>query len=292
MADSKISQLTAAATIGASDLLTSVQGGLNKKITAEIAGIVNTNTNLTTATIGGLPAGSSVLGDTPTETLNKILFPYQAPAFTAFGISGQANPIEVGDSISGLKTFTWATSNSANIQANSINIYKVTGGLQLLAGMGNLANDGSESYTFPSPIQLITAGSYIWRIEGTNTQLATFIRDYTQNWYWRKFWGTNASATLTETQIEALVSQNLSNATTGNYSFAANAGQYKYFSFQKDLPQPDYLADFKDQSTGFNVAMEAPYLVTVTNSFSIATDYYVYRTTNQLGGAMTIVVSN
>jgi hypothetical protein len=48
---------------------------------------------------------------------------------------------------------------------------------------------------------------------------------------------------------------------------------------------------FKDSLTLLNVPMEAPYIINVTNGFGIATNYYVYRTTNILGAAINIIVT-
>lgn len=266
----------------------------NKIDSKQIDGAQYQNPLPTTTAIGGIPAGSTFF-NTPKSFADFALasgYAYINPAFTAFSITGAVTQ-EVGQKITGVQTFTWAISNIGNVQANSINIYDTEIPQTLITGHSTVSPATFDFSTLPGGgVVLNLPGVYTWRIEGINTNLQTFLRNYLVNWYWRKFWGTNASATLTEAQIEALVSQNLSNVTAGNYSFAEAAGQYKYFAFQKDLPQPNYLTDFKDQATGFNVAMQPPYLVTITNSFLITTDYYIYRTTNIAGGAATIVVSN
>jgi hypothetical protein len=50
---------------------------------------------------------------------------YQNPTFSSFSFP-QSTPIEVGTIISGNKTFTWATTNTGNVSANSISILDIT----------------------------------------------------------------------------------------------------------------------------------------------------------------------
>lgn len=252
--DKAISLFPEATTLNPDDLFVIVQGGVTKKITAENAGFVV----------------------------------YQNPTFSSFNIQGLANPLEVGDSISGVQTFQWTTTNSGNVLANSIKIYKVTGGLAVL--LTGLANDGSEQYNFATPIQFTTNSSYTWRIEGATTEAlpTLFNRDFTENAYWRKYWGTNPNDTINGAQILALTSSNLDNNGLGTLSFDAADQEYKYLAVESSLTQPTV---FTDQDTGFNVAMESPFTVSVTNSFGITTNYSVYRTTNKLGGAITIIYS-
>lgn len=246
-----------------------------------------------TITVGGFVAGVPVTNQRNDQMWAKLLAPYQAPAFTSFSLQNQTVR-EVGNALITTENFIWTFSNGQNVADNTIEIYDMVIPQQLIAAHSKTSPASFNFSTLNGGAGIVrnTAGTYQFKINATNTQGAGLTRNFDQNWYWRKFWGTSASAILTEAQIEVLTSQNLSNVTAANYSFAAVAGQYKYFVFQKDLPQPNYLIDFKDQLTGSNVAMEAPYLVTITNSFGVTTDYYVYRTTNQLGGAMTIIVSN
>jgi hypothetical protein len=91
---------------------------------------------------------------------------------------------------------------------------------------------------------------------------------------------------LVETDIESLRVGNLSSTFVGTYSFVA--GGYKYISYPSSFGTA---TSFKDVDTNFNVAMEAPYIISVTNTFGQTTNYNVHRTTNILGGAITIQVS-
>lgn len=247
------------------------------------SGGIYTNSNPTPVTIGGIASGSTFNNVSLTTMWDMLLYPYQSPVFTSFMISGQTTPIEVGNSISGLHNFIWTTSNNSNINANSINIYDITGSITLFTG---LANTGNQSYTFPSPIQLITQGSYTWQIQGTNTNSIIFNRNYTVNWDWKRYWGTSSNTSLTSAQILALVSNDLSTIGTGTFNFSAN--NYKYFCIPTSFVQPTH---FIDASTGFAVDMQSPVIVSVTNIFGITTNYNVYRTTNMLTNSIQIIVS-
>lgn len=66
-------------------------------------------TDNTTATVGGIPSGTSgstLVGDNAIEVLEKILYPYVAPAFSGFSVSGLSNPFEIGQSFPGSGTAT------------------------------------------------------------------------------------------------------------------------------------------------------------------------------------------
>ena len=81
-----------------------------------------TNSTPTPSPLGGIPAGSTFAAQTMTQMWNRLLYPYQFPVFTSFSITGQAAILEVGDTSLANPTFTWSTSNSSNITANTISI--------------------------------------------------------------------------------------------------------------------------------------------------------------------------
>ncbi len=221
---------------------------------------------------------------------------YDVPAFTAFAISGQATQIELGDTILGTdRTFTWNTSNSGNVQADSISITDTTSSVVLASG---LANDGSEVLTF-SDITQTTISSQVWTIAALNTHAGNFSRTFTVNWLNKVYAGTSALAVLNGTQIQALAYGILS--PDFNLTFDLAAGGRKFFA------TPDAMGsvnDFIDPDTGFNVAMAdvnqdpayshvAPSgysyaLVTVTNAFAVATLYRLWRSQNVLNGTITV----
>jgi hypothetical protein len=171
------------------------------------------------------------------------------------------------------------------VATDSINIYDITSSVTLFTG---LANDGSESYTFPTPIQLIVAGSYTWQIEGTNTHTPSsiFNRNFSVAWDWRAHSGMNVNDTLTNAQVLALANSSLT--TVFPPQVATAGGGYFWYWIPASFTQPTI---FKNHATGFAIAMEAAITQSVTNAFSIATNYKGYRSTDTLINGITVDIS-
>jgi hypothetical protein len=148
------------------------------------------NPDIVPQTVGGFLAGQPAATTTLSlqEFGDKLLFPYQAPVFTSFVLSGYST-LEVGDSITaGSQTFNWSTSNSSNVEANTLDIIDVTNGNTALAT--DIANDGSEVVTLPL-INKTTATSHVFRVQAENTNTVLFNRNYTVNWRHKRYWGTH-----------------------------------------------------------------------------------------------------
>lgn len=241
-----------------------------------------TNASATPTTIGGIAAGSTFTDKTWQEMFDSLLYPYQTPTFSSFSFTGAVTPLEVGATIAANRTFTWGTTNPANINANSIRLQYPTG-TDLVAG---LANDGTEVVAHAA-VQRTTPGTETFRIIGTNSKAATFQRDYSVEWRWARYHGNSAASVLVEADIEGLTSS-LQTDDAATYVFGAASGTYKYICCPTSFGT---LTSFKDQSTNLDVPMEAPYVVSVTNAFGQTTNYNVYRSTNQLGAAINIVAA-
>jgi hypothetical protein len=257
---------------------------------AEGGGGSSTYTNATQmpTTVGGLAAGSTFDAATMSEMFDGLLYPYQAPAFTSFSISGQSLIIEVGAEIAINRTFLWGTSNSANVTPSSIDLIDVTGGgVTIVSG---LANDGTEATSYPAaPITKTTPTTHSFRIDGENTQAGTFSGTFTVTWQWKKFYGPSVTVgPLIETEIEGLNDKVLSSTFVGTYAFSG--GGYKYICYPASLGEA---SSFKDESTNLDVPFIASYTVNVTNSTANpqTTSYRVHRSTNIIGSAINIVVS-
>lgn len=242
-----------------------------------------TNAAATPSTLGGIASGSTFANKTWQQMMDALLYPYQTPSFTTLAITGQSSPVEVGSSIAANPTFTWATANATNISANTIQITDVTNANAVL--VSGSANDGTQAVTLAT-ITKSTATSHTFRITGTNTNTATFTRDLTIAWQWKRYYGESASASLNETGIEALRVGGIVSGFAGTYSFSA--GGYKYLSYPTALGTA---TSFKDQSTNLDVPFEAATTVSVTNTYGVTTTYNVHRTTNVLGSAINIIVA-
>jgi hypothetical protein len=263
-----------------------------------------TNATPTATTLGGISTGTTFSAKTMQEMWDMLLYPYQAPSFSSFGISGVSSTLEIGDAIAaGAKTLTWGTSNSGNVQANSIIITDVTANSVLATGS---ANDGTEDITLATEIKRSNPGdSYSWKIDGTNSKGSPMSsRTFTVTWRAKKFYGTSASASLDSAGVSALTAMAGATSLGGTYSMAA--GGYKYFAWPDSFGSPTAVTGFKDAATNLAVSMasssdDAAFsqtqngwnyaLVSVTNSFGASLNYRVYRTKNVLGGSINIAVS-
>jgi len=188
-----------------------------------------------TVTVGGLNAGSTLTGLSSNEILEDILVPYIAPTFSSFQISGQATTIEVGTALSGIKSFTWGTTQSGNVASNSIIIRDVTAASNIATG---LANDGGEpvdigTITNTSPI------SHSWRGQGTNTQAGSFnSSNFTVRsiypYYYGKVVGAGASGDNRPVANQALVLSGtkvvVSSNNTISITYNSAADEYIWFA--------------------------------------------------------------
>jgi len=254
----------------------------------------------TTVIVQNIPSGTDILGYTYDELFQNIYAPYVAPAFTSFGIT-QTTPIEVGTTITGLKSFSWVISTASNLQPNSVSVIDVTNGNTVL--QSGISNTSPQNVNIGS-VQKIVSSSNQWRATAINTKsnvLTSLVA--TVNWWWKLYYGVNANPTINEAQIEALTGV-LRATQVGDFVFPVL--NYKYFCFPDTTPFGNINA-FKDVATGVDVIMadstdDAFYstqqpnglsygIRSVTNAQSITVNYRVYRTKFQLGGAITIRVS-
>lgn len=254
-----------------------------------------TNATATPVTLGGIVAGSTFTSVPFSTVFDRLLYPFQFPSFTSFTISGQSQNIEVGTTISGSKTFNWATSNSANVQTNSVIVKDAT--TTIASG---IANNGSATLAV-STTQLTTPGNHTWSISATDTQTNMFTNSFVVNWLWRIYSGTSTNTALTASQVQALATASLQGNATTTYSFGT--GGYKFICYPVTFSAANQftdtstqltvtMADSTDDASFSNTANGLSFaLVSVTNSFSQTVNYRIYRTKYILGGSINIAVT-
>ena len=238
----------------------------------------------TPADLGGIPMGTTFTDQTMSDMWTALLYSYTDPTFDSFDISGQATPLEVGDSTYEDPVFEWSITTPENVNASCIYIDDLT-------GSANIISDGDitpPAYGTYSPITKTTATTNAFRITGTNTKSEPFTRDWTVTWQWRRYYGETATTPLNATAIKALRVSGLTSGFAGTYAFVAGANKYKYLSYPSALGTA---TTFKDASTNLDVPFQTVYTVSVTNAFGVTTNYNVHRSTNKIGGAINIVVS-
>ena len=242
----------------------------------------------TAANLAGIPSGSTFPAPmTMQQMWDLLLYPYISPTFSSFAFTG-VSVLEVGDSIdSAVQAITWTTTTPANITANSIDIDDITGAVNLETG---LANTGSVVHDFSGAgaITMLIEGNNQFRISATDSHAVVFTRDYYVYWEFMGYVGTNAGAgPINQAAVKALSDYAaLNTGWAGVYN--TSAGNYKYFAFPTTWGSPTH---FKDTSTNLDIAMEASYVVAVTNAQGVIQNYNVWRTTNILGAAVQVQVS-
>jgi hypothetical protein len=240
------------------------------------------NVTPTPTQVGGINAGETFDDASISAMFDKLLYPFQSPTFSSFSFSGQTSPLEVGDSIPSNIVFNWTTTNPANIVPNSLLIEDVTGSSVLGS---SLPDTGS----FNSTVGQITKTSQTsnqFKITLTPTQGTNVTRTTSVDWYWKVYHGESVTTPLIDTDVKALRVSTLRSGFSGTYSF--NAGGYKYICYPSLMGTASV---FKDSSTNLDIPMNTMYVVSITNDFSITTNYNIHRTSNIMGSALSIVVS-
>jgi hypothetical protein len=200
---------------------------INTAITLGVGGGSDyTPSGPTTATVGGIASGTDlgVSDITFQALLDDILYPAVTPSFSSFSVSGQSTTIEVGTTLSGSKTFTWAISVGTGT-VSTIDIYDNTATATLLAGT---PNDGSQAQNITS-IQLNSNGvTQSWKGIANNTNPVQTIDSsnfvVTARFY--RFFGPTASSPANSADVRALASSAFQ--TTGSFNLTTGTTLTKF----------------------------------------------------------------
>lgn len=234
--------------------------------------------------VGGYEPGNTFENATLEQLFTNLLYPYQYPQVSSFSMQSQDTTLEVGDSVlGGTRQFSWNLTNDVNVTTNSVKIEDVSNGV--VYG-DNFPNNDSASIDIGGNIIKTAADLNTWKISARNTRSQTISRNFNVYWKWRTYYGTSVTENLAEADIKALVSTSLDSNFTGN-KFVAGGG-YKYFAYPTSFGLKN---NFQDVISGFAVAMNPAYTISITNDFGISTDYYVHRTTNPIVSSLTVSVS-
>jgi len=244
-------------------------------LSGETGGQEYTGATPSNITVGGLPAGSDLSGRSLSSIIEEMVITYLSPAFSSFSLSGYVSIVEVGTTLSGNRTFTWATSNSGNVQPSSVKIRDNTATSYLATGL----TSSGVLLTGITTIQLNNNGeTQSWRAEGVNTNLVGFNSSnvVTTGRYYR-FYGPDSSQPTNSAQVRALPSSafQTSNANT----FILNTGTVEV-NFYVALPPSITISSAIDLDA-FNAPM--PYLslgtVSVLDAGGTSRTYNLYGLT-------------
>ena len=145
-----------------------------------------------TRTEGGIVAGVPLFLSSE-ELWIKSLVQYQSPGFTSFLLGGAGSQtVEAGTAFAaGFKSFTWATSNGANVTPASIGLRDVTAAADLATGE---ANDGVLS-AGSAAFVAVPGLSRTYRLSALNSLNAVFSADIIISGAYRLFFGPGPATT-------------------------------------------------------------------------------------------------
>ena len=139
-----------------------------------------------TVEVGGMPASTPIYGCRIDKMLEKILVKYLVPSFSSFSVN-TPSIVEVGETISGSKTFSWSFANVGNVSGGTMCIsetvpyYLITGNTSISSP--KTANISSKSFSVCGELQR-------WCGSAKNTQGAQFNSGYhTTTALFPYYWG-------------------------------------------------------------------------------------------------------
>jgi len=249
--------------------------------------VTYTNSTPTTTTLGGIASGSTFSAQTMTEMWNALLYPYQTPAFTSFNRTNLSSPYDLGEAIPiGSQTFSWATSNSSNVSANTITIQQLYPSTSTLLSGG--ANDGSEVINLTVDISSTTPTTIsMYRITATNSQGSTFTSTISNSWRHRWYYGKSVNTSVTNSEITGFTNALVTSVTNNYITFGATGSpQYGYLVIPQGLGQPSDLRNSTSGCFGSNIPYSLLGTTSFANAYGVSTTYNVYRTTNAFAGSL------
>lgn len=249
------------------------------------------NATPTSQSHGFIPSGTTFDNQGLQQMFDAILYP---PAqFSSFGIVGQATTLEVGNTITSPKNFTWGVTDPlGQADQNTGEIFRVTGGLlSLVSGLDILAPP-AVGVALPANVQKIVVANHQWKIVADKIGGGTFERTATYSWYWGTYHGKSANAVLTPAEVLLLQNKTIRSGYAGNYAVPNTnpTPQYAYFCWP-DSYGPAGNPTFIDQGTGFGIGITRLADLPVTNIFGVTTTYRSYRSTVAFVADKIIVVS-
>lgn len=230
--------------------------------------------------IGGITKGMTFKNVSNQEMWDLLLHGSSSPSFSYFVISGLTTR-EIGDTIQGNYLVQWLIQNTTLLEPDSISIY-YDNMVELLAS--NLPNTSSHNIEIPA-IRFNNPGTATFSIQAFNTSLTIFRRTFDVKFMHRVYVGESDIEEIDETHVKNLRLKPLKENINGEYDMLA--GEYKWFCYPFSWGER---TRFKDADTGFDVEMNDPDFVQVTNEFGVTTLYSCYRTFYKLGGAISVSI--
>lgn len=228
--------------------------------------------------VGGYEAGTTFNNVTLVDLITGLLYPYQYPQFTAFTTTLKKQ-FKLGEGSGTSMEVTWATSNEGNIKPNSIKI-EVDGSGKLNTDTNN---SGTETLTI-TEMKLDSPGTKQATAKLVNTKETETTANITFSWVNTFYYGNSTKETLNADEIKALTAVD---ANSISKEITIDGSGYKFIA----IPKAWGLKEFNDKDSGLGISLQSPVAETsIENDFTIAQDYYVFRTNQFINGSLTFVL--
>jgi hypothetical protein len=234
----------------------------------------------------GVDKSVQLEGDKVTVHIPGLAFD---PTFQLRFVGGAFNNqtfAEKGYEASGL-SFVWATNDTEQLPIIDADQIRLDGNDITLDAGWTITNGGI--YTPASPLDEASFGA------GGSVRLHSAIETVTRtsslSWLYRIYHGNHPNLAMDQPTIKTLSNSSLAADRLGVRSFPVGADLYKWICYPTAMGYAAPLDDFLDIDTNFKVPMEEPQIIPVTNNYGFQTDYYAYRTTFKVGGAISVRVS-
>jgi hypothetical protein len=239
-------------------------------------GGVYTGASPTNVTVGALTAGSDIAGLSLQDIIQSMTSTYLAPAFSSFSVSGQAQTVEVGTSISGTRSFTFSVSNVGNIEPNTLDIRDVTANTLLGSGL-----PFSSPQTLGINSILLNANGSIqqWRGEGINTQAGTFqSTNFTVTSRFLRFFAPVAVTPTNSAEVRVLPST-FQTANVNTFILTTGTTQQRFFVALPPGRTITSVIDLTNLNANITSAYTSLGTITVNDIGGTPRDYNAYQLT-------------
>ena len=232
---------------------------------------------------GKVPAGAVLDGHTLREVLERQVEPSLSPAFTAFTVSSLTETVmEVGAPVPANGIVSWHIFNAGKALPDTVTLTDHRGTV-LFSGMGL---DASPQAITCAGWTHTTPGTTTWTLAAQDRHGGTFRRECRVAWLPRLYFGESEQSSLDAAAVQALRVGCLKGSRAGSYAF--QPGGYKWLAVPRHLGKP---SSCRDVSNGLPVPMDDMGTVALTNAYGVTHEYYLFRSSHALGGAISIAVA-
>lgn len=254
---------------------------INSAITskADKSQLLFTNSTPTVQAHGGVAAGTTFDEMPITDVLNKILYPWVAPAVTAKVVTpANGGTFEKGNTQNVTSISVTVTKKSANITKVEIFDGSSSLGSKTGAELNTLNTSGSATFTFTVSVDVNTNKSFTAKVTDADTKV-TSANTGTFSFVYPYYQGVIAAdATANETAVKALTKMIQAKGTKAVTYTASN--QKMVFA----VPKANGVIKTITDPNGFNVTDTFTQSeISITGLDGTAQDYYVY-----VSGATTV----